>query len=99
MSVHAATLEAIVEALATDGWSEQRGFAGAEDVAALAALVDLKAARGDLRPAAVGAGAGRAVRTEVRGDAIEWLVAAESDPERRVLAALEDLRVALNGGL
>lgn len=87
---------AIVDGLARDGWSVQSGFLPPADVAELAALVDVKAERGDLRPAAVGMGAARKVRTNVRGDAIDWLVVPEVDAERRVLAALETLRLALN---
>lgn len=90
---------AIVDGLATDGWSVQAGFLPTDDVAALAALVDLKHERGDLRPAAVGAGVARKVRANVRGDAIEWLAAPEIDAERRALGALDALRVALNRDL
>jgi SM-20-related protein len=99
MSVAASTLRTVVDALATEGWAACPGFLGAADVAELAALVDAKSARGELRSAAVGAGAARAVRTDVRGDEIEWLVAPGSAAERRALESLEDLRVALNRDL
>lgn len=91
--------DALVGGLATHGWAVQPGFVAAADVAALAELVDRKAENGELRPAAVGAGTGRAVRTDVRGDAIQWLLVPETDAERRVLGSFEALRLALNRGL
>lgn len=84
------------DALAADGWAIVPGFLAPADVAELAALVDAKSARGELRSAAVGAGAGRAVRSDVRGDEIQWLLVPETDVERRALAALETLRETLN---
>lgn len=95
----AAALARIVDALATRGWCIRPGFLCAADVAELADTVESRWRRGDLRSAAVGAGAGRAVRTEVRGDAIQWLVAPETATEQRAVAALESLRVALNRDL
>ena len=56
-------------------------------------------AAGEFRPAAVGAGDGRAVRPAIRGDRIRWLTMAAGDAERQVLARFEALRVALNRDL
>jgi SM-20-related protein len=56
-------------------------------------------AGGEFRPAAVGAGDGRAVRPAIRGDRIGWLTMAAGDAERQLLARFEALRVALNRDL
>src|SRR5512135_913384 len=94
-----AMLASIVDALAGPGWAAVPQFVGRDVVATLAAELDAKRARGDLREAAVGAGANRAVRREVRGDLIQWLDGGRSAAEQDVLARLERLRVALNAGL
>ena len=67
---------------------------------ALAADCETLAAAGALRPAAVGRGSGRIANTLLRGDATCWI---EPDPAAPVragfLAAMDDLRIALNRGL
>lgn len=52
---------------------------------------------GALRPAAIGRGAGRTRRAEIRGDLVRWIdPAAPTRAEARVLARIERLRLALN---
>jgi SM-20-related protein len=94
-----ATARAIADGLAGPGWAITPGFVSPDLVATLAQELDARHARGELRPAAVGAGAHRAVRPEIRGDLIQWLVGEGSDAEREVLARLDALRLALNGAL
>jgi SM-20-related protein len=86
----------LVEALAGPGFGVDPEFADGELVRALAADVARRDAAGGFRAAAVGAGSNRAVRPQIRGDRICWLLAAESAAERRVLARLGQLRDALN---
>jgi SM-20-related protein len=53
-------------------------------------------ASGALRPARVGRGAQERLVPEVRGDFISWLTEPALDAEQRLLARLDELRVALN---
>ena len=64
---------AIVEDLATTGWSVSPGFLDAE---ALDALIETEArlwAGGRFRQAGIGTGVQRALRPEIRSDRIHWL--------------------------
>jgi SM-20-related protein len=90
---------AIADGLAGPGFAIAPGFLPPALVATLAAELDGRIARGELRPAAVGAGAQRAVRREIRGDLIQWVAGEGTVAERDALARLEALRVALNGML
>jgi SM-20-related protein len=53
-------------------------------------------ASGALRPARVGRGAQERLAPEVRGDFISWLSEPALDAEQRLLARLDELRVAMN---
>src|ERR1700687_1932991 len=64
----------IAVALAGAGWAEEQAFLAPAAVAALAQRLRQRAASGESRPAAVGAGAERQLRPDVRGDEIHWLV-------------------------
>jgi SM-20-related protein len=86
----------LVEALAGPGFGVATGFAEPELVRALAAAAARRDAAGEFRAAAVGAGPHRAVRPEIRGDRICWLLKPEGAPEGAILARLEALRVELN---
>jgi SM-20-related protein len=86
----------LVEALAGPGWGVEPAFADRELVQGLLADVARRDAGGEFRAAAVGAGANRAVRPQVRGDRICWLLRPESATERRILERLELLRTDLN---
>jgi SM-20-related protein len=86
----------LVEALAGPGFGVDPGFVDGGLVRALAAEVARRDAAGEFRAAAVGAGANRAVRPQIRGDRICWLLAPQSAAERGVLERLDALRVALN---
>lgn len=94
-----AYVEAIADGLAGPGWAVAPDFLPPGLVATLASELDAKVARGELRAAAVGAGAQRAVRREIRGDLIQWIAGEGSAAERQALERLEGLRVALNGTL
>ena len=54
---------------------------------------------GALRPARVGRGAQEQLAPEVRGDFIAWLSEPELDAEQRLLARMDELRMALNRAL
>jgi SM-20-related protein len=94
-----AIVAAMADGLAGPGWAVVPDFLPRALVTTLAGELDAKAARGELREAAVGAGAQRAVRPEIRGDLIQWLAGEGTDAERDALARLDALRVALNGAL
>jgi SM-20-related protein len=86
----------IAAALAGPGWVVAPGYASADEVAGLTAALHARELAGGFRPAAVGAGAHRAVRTQIRGDRIAWLMHEECAAETALLDRLEALRVALN---
>jgi SM-20-related protein len=66
-------------------------------VAALAGELRRRAAAGAFRSAAIGRGAKRVERSDIRSDRISWLDAQMlSSPERSLCHVLEGLRVALN---
>jgi SM-20-related protein len=90
------TAASLVEALAGPGVGVAAGFAEPGLVRELAAAVGRRDAAGEFRAAAVGAGQSRAVRPEIRGDRICWLLRPASAPEEAILARLEALRVELN---
>lgn len=92
-------LAAIVDDLATQGWSRQSVFLPDDLTRELAAECRARAARGELAPAAVGRGQGQQVREGVRGDRILWLEAGKSAVADRYLAWMDALREALNEGL
>ncbi len=86
----------LVEALAGPGWGVVTDAVPPPCVRALAARVAELDHDGEFHPAAVGVGAARRVRTELRGDRIRWLDAPAVRAERQLLDRLETLRVALN---
>jgi Rps23 Pro-64 3,4-dihydroxylase Tpa1-like proline 4-hydroxylase len=86
----------LVEALAGPGWGVVTDAVSPPCVRALAARVAELDLEGEFRAAAVGAGRGRAVRPQVRGDRIRWLDAPAVRAERQLLGRLETVRVALN---
>jgi SM-20-related protein len=94
-----AAVSAVVEGLVERGWAVVPDFLPPACVAALAAELDTRLARGEFREAAVGAGANRAVRRDVRSDLIHWVTGDGGEAEVAALAALESLRVELNGAL
>jgi SM-20-related protein len=96
-SIDDAAIAAIVDGIAAYGFAVAREFLPASDVDALRAqLIDHDRA-GALAPAAVGRGALRATRGDIRGDRIRWIGAEAPAPaERRLLGALVALRIALN---
>lgn len=87
--------ERIASGLAEAGWAQQQGFLSIELVDSLRARIECLTLDGVLRPAAVGAGAERRVRSEVRGDRLAWLDAA-TPVEQQLLAQLDALRLDLN---
>lgn len=99
MTLRPALVDAIAGGLAGPGWAIAPDFLPHALVATLAGELDAKLARGELRAAAVGAGAQRAVRREIRGDLIQWLAGDGSAAEREMLAGLDVLRVGLNEAL
>ena len=87
----------LAETIAAEGWAVVPGFAESGMIAELRAECRRFAANGGLRAAAVGSGAGRQTRRDIRTDEIRWLEDAEATPaQRRCLARFEALRQALN---
>ncbi|HEY7758372.1 MAG TPA: 2OG-Fe(II) oxygenase [Burkholderiales bacterium] len=93
-----AALEAVADALAADGLCIRSDFFPAELITALAR--DAHARFAEFQPAGTGAGPGRALRPQVRGDSTLWLESpGRSRAQRAALARFEMLRLALNGEL
>lgn len=92
-------LSAIVDDLASQGWSQQTDFLPAELVSALAAECRRRAGDGQLNPAGVGRGGTLEVREAIRGDHIRWLEPGESSACDRYLDTMDALRQAINQGL
>ncbi|MDH0304586.1 MULTISPECIES: 2OG-Fe(II) oxygenase [unclassified Pseudomonas] len=92
-------LTAIVDDLATRGWSQQNLFLPDALVRELALECRRRYAEGDLNPAGVGRGAAQEVREAIRGDQIQWLDPGESEVCDRYLGAMDGLRQAINQGL
>ena len=90
---------AIVDDLASQGWSQQADFLPAELVSALAAECRRRAGDGQLNPAGVGRGGTLEVREAIRGDHIRWLEPGESSACDRYLDTMDALRQAINQGL
>lgn len=92
-------LSAIVDDLASQGWSQQADFLPAELVSALAAECRRRAGDGQLNPAGVGRSGTLEVREAIRGDHIRWLEPGESSACDRYLDTMDALRQAINQGL
>lgn len=92
-------LSAIVDDLATRGWSQQNLFLPDTLARELALECRRRYAEGELNPAGVGRGATQEVREAIRGDQIQWLDPGESEACDRYLAAMDSLRQAINQGL
>ena len=91
--------DAIVAALAADGWCVVPGFLGAAETAALRAECLRAHAAGAFHAAGVGRGQAQ-VRSEVRGDQVLWLDEASAGPALGgVLGRFEALRQAVNQSL
>jgi SM-20-related protein len=90
-------LEELVAELAQRRWCVLPDFLAAADWQPLASAARRAWQVGALRPAAVGQGATRALRPELRGDWIGWLDPAAHEPELAAyLARMQALRLALN---
>jgi SM-20-related protein len=89
--------QAIADAIAEQGWGETDDFVPRGQVRALAEELRGQSQAGVLRQAGTGAGAGRRIRGDVRGDHIAWLEPPRATPVQRLcLARFETLRLELN---
>lgn len=90
-------LEAIVARLSADGWAVVPDFLDASLTAGLCEDCGTLSGRGEFRAAAIGSGAQRQTRNDVRADEIFWLEEpGASEPQRRCLERFEQLRLVLN---
>jgi SM-20-related protein len=89
-------LQRIADDLAEQGWSQQPLFLPYILTRELNAECRLRAAAGDLEPAAIGRGVGQQVREGVRGDRIQWVERGQSEVCDRYLETIEELRQVLN---
>jgi len=88
---------AIVDAIAARGYAVAPDFLPSSGINALRAQLIEHDRAGALVPAAVGRGAHRATRGDLRGDRIRWIDAQAPAPaERELQQAFDALRVALN---
>ncbi|QVM91178.1 2OG-Fe(II) oxygenase [Pseudomonas entomophila] len=92
-------LSAIVDDLATRGWSQQPLFLPDGLARALALECRRRHAEGELNPAGVGRGAAQEVREAIRGDQIQWIDPGDSEACDHYLGAMDSLRQAINQGL
>ncbi|MDD0842292.1 2OG-Fe(II) oxygenase [Pseudomonas sp. Gutcm_11s] len=89
-------LPQIIDDLATHGWSRQTHVLPQSLTGELASECRQRAQNGALSPAGVGRGQGLAVREGVRGDSIQWLEPGQNTACDQYLAAMNELRRALN---
>ncbi|KAF3996001.1 2OG-Fe(II) oxygenase [Glaciimonas immobilis] len=94
-----AAVATLTDDLVARGWSYTPDFLPADLIAALSAECYARAERGALAPAAVGRGAGQAVRENIRGDQIQWLEGGQSPFTDVYLKTMGKLRHALNQAL
>lgn len=90
-------IDTLIRQLAEKGWCALPGFLPGELTRRLADEARRLGESGQLRPAATGQGAQRAVRNGLRDDAIAWLDEhAASAAQQEYLARMEELRLAAN---
>jgi SM-20-related protein len=93
-------IDALVAGIAGHGYAVVPAFLGPLAVAGLEARALALDAAGALRPAAIGKGAGRTLRNEIRGDRTCWLDASPADEHEAIFfQVIESLRLALNRAL
>ncbi len=92
-------LSAVVDDLATRGWSQQALFLPAALARTLAAECRRRYADGELNPAGVGRGPAQEVREAIRGDQIQWIDPGQAEACDQYLEAMDALRQAINQGL
>ena len=87
----------VADAIAVQGWAVVPDFIESELTSDLRAECRRFVAEGVLRAAAVGSGARRQTRGDIRTDEIRWLDEADAtQAQRRCLERFETLRLALN---
>lgn len=89
-------LPSIIDDLARQGWSRQTAFLPDSLTRELADECRRRAQNNALHSAGVGRGSALAVREGIRGDQIQWLEAGQHPACDRYLAAMDELRQALN---
>jgi SM-20-related protein len=95
--VRADTIARVVDGIATHGYAVAPEFLDRAVTAALRANALRLDRGGSLLPAAIGHGADRVERIDVRGDRIRWLEETTDDPgEQSLHDTLETLRFAVN---
>ena len=97
MSVPAAELQPIADAIAEQGWCETGEFLPLVMLRTLAAELRAQWQEGALQQAGVGAGVEHRLQSDVRGDHIVWLEPpGATAAQRACLERFEALRLALN---
>jgi SM-20-related protein len=93
MRLTSASIKPIADAIHAEGYAVVQTFLDADDVSALAD----ECRTADLRATAVGRGANRNERSDIRGDRTCWLDAADASAARRVyFDAMDTVRAGLN---
>lgn len=96
MTDFSASFTALIDDLASQGWSQQEAFAPEGLTRELAAECRNRAQNGDLSAATVGRGKAQQVQEGIRGDRIQWLEPGQSAACDRYLALMDELRQVLN---
>jgi len=87
------SIKSIADAIHAEGYAVVQTFLDTDTVSALA--IECRGA--DLQPTAIGRGAARAERPDLRGDRTRWLHASDaSSAQRAYFDAMETLRCGLN---
>jgi SM-20-related protein len=86
----------VVASLAAEELAIQDGFLTPAASRELVSCIRERDERGELAPARVGGPGAARRRTEIRGDSVCWIEAPLLAAEERLLARLEELRLALN---
>ena len=90
-------VDRISDGLASQGWLVVDDFIGPELTAALRGDCSASSAQGHFHDAAVGNGADRQTRPQIRSDQILWMQQpAQSEPQRICQDRFEQLRLSLN---
>ena len=92
----ALAIETLLAGIGEHGFGLVDNFIGHKTVVRLRTCADLRAIRGEFKPAAIGAARSRQQRTEIRGDLTCWLQEPLYPAEGEARHKLEQIRLGIN---